>query len=246
MANKKLQIDKKLLAATKKVTGKRARAVIDFIIKHGIITTEDLEKMGYLHPPRAVRDVRENGIPIETTRVKGSNGKSIAAYKFGDPTKIEAFKLGGRSTFSKEFKSALLKIQGGKCAICNEIYDKKYLQIDHRVPYQFSGDTIELNTKEFMLLCAECNRKKDRATEIGCSKTCFKTNDIKVIKSCFWASPENYSHICMEPIRRMELAWTGKDVKDYDELAKLAKSKKVAPQDIIKQQLKDSLKKEYD
>lgn len=246
MAKRKPKIDKKILEASKKVTGKRARAVIDFIIKHGIITTEDLEKMGYVHPPRAVRDVRENGIPIETTRVRGNNGKSIAAYKFGDSAKIEAFKLGGRSTFSKEFKSDLLKIQDGRCAICNEKYDEKYLQIDHRVPYQFSGDKITLDPEDFMLLCAECNRKKDRATETGCSKTCFQTKDIKVIRSCFWASPENYTHICMEPIRRMELAWTGKAVSDYDLLTKLARKQKTTPQDIVKKQLKDSLKKQSD
>lgn len=217
--------------------------MIDFIIKHGVITTGDLEKLGYLHPPRAVRDVRENGIPIETIRVKGNNGKSIAAYKFGDSNKIEAFKLGGRSTFSKEFKSKLLTAQHKRCAICNEEYDEKYLQIDHRIPYQFSGDKIKLDEKDFMLLCAECNRKKDRATETGCSKTCFKTNDIKIIGSCFWASPENYTHICMEPIRRMELSWTGENVKDFDALVKISHKQKTTPQEIIKQLLKDFLKK---
>ena len=223
--------------AAEQVKSKRARAVIDFILKHGLVTTEDIEKMGYAHPPRAVRDVRENGIPLDTVRVKGVNGKSIAAYKFGDPAEIHSFKLGGRKTFSKQFKTALLEKQGGRCAICNEEYDDKYLQIDHRVPYELSGDSKTLDIKDFMLLCAECNRKKDRATELGCRNTCFKTNDLSIIRSCFWASPENYAHICMEQIRRIDLAWKGEEVSVYDNLKSRANSQNKTLQDFVKQLL---------
>ena len=50
-----------------KIKNKRARIVIDHILKNGFITTEDLEKeYGYNHPPRAARDVRETGIPLST------------------------------------------------------------------------------------------------------------------------------------------------------------------------------------
>ena len=34
--------------AAEQVKSKRARAVIDFILKHGLVTTEDIEKMGTL------------------------------------------------------------------------------------------------------------------------------------------------------------------------------------------------------
>lgn len=234
----RIKINSQIRQVAKKVKSKRARAVIDFILKHGVVTTDDLEKMGYIHPPRAVRDVRENGIPIETIRVKGVDGKSIAAYKFGDSSKIQEFKLGGRSVFSKEFKAALMKKQDGKCAICNEQYDDKFLQIDHRVPYEFKGDNGKLDPADFMLLCAECNRKKDRATETGCKNTCFKSGDIKIIKSCFWASPENYTHICMEPIRRADLVWKGEEAKDFDMLEKEARATKESLQEFIKRRLK--------
>ena len=63
------------------VTNKRAKIVIDHIIEYGFITTRDLETTyGYSHPPRAARDVREAGIPLETFNVKSTEGKSIAAY----------------------------------------------------------------------------------------------------------------------------------------------------------------------
>ena len=69
----------------KTVKGKRALMVVNHIREHGYITSEELENTyGYDHPPRAVRDVREQGIPIETYRVKSSDGRSIAAYRFGD------------------------------------------------------------------------------------------------------------------------------------------------------------------
>jgi hypothetical protein len=62
------------------ITAKRAKTVIDHILKHGHITTEQLKDLyGYDHPPRAARDVREQGIPLETFRVSGSQGRSIAS-----------------------------------------------------------------------------------------------------------------------------------------------------------------------
>ena len=49
------------------VQNKRARTVVDHILEHGQVTTEELkERYGYNHPPRAARDVREQGIPLET------------------------------------------------------------------------------------------------------------------------------------------------------------------------------------
>ena len=64
------------------VTAKRPRTAINHILEHGHITTEELkDKYGYDHPPRAARDVRELGIPLETFRVEASSGRKIAAYR---------------------------------------------------------------------------------------------------------------------------------------------------------------------
>jgi len=47
------------------VEAKRPRTVIQHILKHGHITSQELKDLyGYNHPPRAVRDVREHGIPL--------------------------------------------------------------------------------------------------------------------------------------------------------------------------------------
>jgi hypothetical protein len=84
------------------------------------LNTEQLEKQyGYNHPPRAARDVRESGIPLETFRVKDSEGRSIAAYRFGDLNKVRKGRLEGRQTFSKKFRDKLYDQSGGKCSICS-------------------------------------------------------------------------------------------------------------------------------
>ena len=98
-------LPKEFVDRLKKVTAKRAKTVIDHILKHGHITTEELsDKYGYDHPPRAARDVREEGIPLETFRVTGSHGRKIGAYKFGDPKDIKEGRLGGRKAWPKKVR----------------------------------------------------------------------------------------------------------------------------------------------
>lgn len=89
------------------VEAKRPKTVIQHILEYGFITNEDLKDVyGYNHPPRAIRDVRELGIPIITYRVTDSTGRSIAAYKFGNPDDVKSVstKTNGRSALSHKLK----------------------------------------------------------------------------------------------------------------------------------------------
>jgi len=207
------------------VTAKRPKTVIDHILKYGSITTEELkEKYGYNHPPRAVRDVREHGIPLETFRVTGSDGREIAAYRFGDVS-IQRFKrLSGRTGLSKKIKDALVEKYGCKCFIYLEEVDDRELQIDHRVPYEVGGDGegAELDPEDFMLLSGSANRAKSWSCE-----HCENWNNIKdrtICLTCYWAYPENYSHIATRQIRRLDLVWQGKEVDIYEKLKAEAQS----------------------
>src|SRR5579872_2553597 len=120
----------KFLKKLKSVTAKRARTVIEHILAHGQITTDELKTIyGYNHPPRAIRDVKEQGIPIEMVRVKGPDGRSISSYVFGDPSAVERHKRGGRQAFPKQFKADLLIRYGTRCAICSAQLESRYLQI---------------------------------------------------------------------------------------------------------------------
>ncbi len=70
------------LKLLKSVDAKRPKTVIEHILKYGQITTEELKNTyGYNHPPRAIRDVREQGIPVEMFRVTGSDGRKPESYK---------------------------------------------------------------------------------------------------------------------------------------------------------------------
>lgn len=233
MAKQTLQEDFLKLIAS--ITNKRAKIVIDHIVEHGFITTEDLETTyGYSHPPRAARDVREAGIPLETFTIKSKQGKSVAAYKFGDLSKIRHNRLGGRLIFSKEFKKQLYEACDGKCAICNGSFELRYLQIDHRVPYEIMGDfeRFQQYIKDYMLLCASCNRAKSWSCEHCKNWTDMK--DVEMCKTCYWGNPDNYDHIALEKIRRLELTWQNEDVKFFETLKEEANNSGIKLPDFVK------------
>ena len=240
----KLQLPKEFLDRLMAVTAKRAKTVIDHILKHGSITTEELrDKYGYDHPPRAARDVREQGIPLETFRVTGSHGRKIGAYKFGDPAKVKGGKLGGRKAWPKNFKDTLVELYGSRCGVCCTEYQPRYLQIDHRVPYEVGGDSGgELEPAEFMLLCGSCNRAKSWSCE-HC-KNWKKDHLPEVCQTCYWATPENYAHIALRLIRRLDVAWTGDEVPEYEHLVKLSKHARKKVPEFVKDVIREALDEE--
>ncbi len=235
-----MKVHPKILAQIKKVTNKRPLAVLNHILKHGHVTTEELrEQHGYDHPPRARMDVLEWGIPLVTARVSNRAGtKKIGAYSFGDPDQIELHKTGGRQAFTKTFKKALYKLQGGRCAVTGEAYEIRYLSIDHRIPYLVAGDRIaaEDNPKAFMLIALGLQRVKSWSCE-HC-KNGIELKDGSLCARCFWASPEDYDHIAMEQRRRVDITWVGDEVREYDALRDLARGDGVRLPDYVKRILR--------
>lgn len=203
------------------VLAKRPKTVIDHILEHGFITTQELkDTYGYNHPPRAVRDVKEHGIPIEMFRVEGNDGRRIAAYRFGDPKKARFGKQLGRTAFAKELKAKLVTAQGARCAIYSETFPEADLQIDHRIPFEVLGDIPEVKQEpeNYMLLCGSANRAKSWSCE-----HCMNWLELKrpeVCRGCYWAYPDDYTHIAMRPVRRADIMWTGAEVETYERLKK--------------------------
>lgn len=216
----KQKIPKKIQEIFDSITNKRAKIVIDHILEHGQITTEELEKdYGYNHAPRAARDVREAGIPLTTLKVKSKDGqRNIAAYTFGDFQTVRLDRVAGRINWPKNFKNELIAKYGEKCLISNANLKSRALQIDHRIPYELVGDqnNDKLNVEDFMLLSGTSNRAKSWSCE-HC-KNLLEIKDSKNCKSCYWAYPENYSHVALNEARRLDLTWQGEEVKYYDAL----------------------------
>ena len=233
------KIDPRILALCKQVTAKRARTVIDHILKHGHITTEELqETYSYDHPPRAARDVREAGIPLETFRMESTRtGRQIAAYRFADVSKIRAGRIGGRSAFSKSFKEALVARYGERDTVTGQSLEARYLQIDHRVPYEVHHDDAaeEASLDAYMLLDASTQRAKSWSCE-HC-KNWLGVRDVDVCRTCYWASPEKYTHVAMVETRRVDVRWDGQEVREFDRLSADAEAQGVTIQEHIKRHL---------
>ena len=114
------------------------------------------------------------------------------------------------------------------------------LQIDHRVPYEVAGDSDELKTEDFMLLCGSANRAKSWSCE-----HCENWKNIKdrnICLSCYWAYPEKYSHVAMRQIRRIDLVWEGDEVTRYEKLKNDANEAGLTIPQFVKDVLSKSLK----
>lgn len=192
---------------------KRAGVVRDHILKHGSITTQVLsEQYGYGHPPRARGDLQDAGVGVGS-RFVVVDGKRMAEYYFtGDATKNAA----GRVVIPKPFSDELKKANGYACAICSGVFAGRELQADHRVPFMIGGDKPDFELRDFMPLCASDNRAKSWSCEHCPNRI---TKDISTCESCFWAHPENYTHVETRPERRVTITFQGEDVLKYDEIA---------------------------
>ena len=215
-----MKLSKSDLSKLNSITDKRPSTVIQHIIKNGFITTEELTNdYGYEHPPRAARDVRERGVNLITYRVKSSDGRSIAAYKFGKPVFIDnkVSKVAGRTALSSALKKALIDKFGAICFVYLQPMEERLLQIDHRIPYEIGGEQDD-NIDCYMLLSPSANRAKSWTCE-HCPN--WTQKDIDFCRSCFWAHPENYTHIAAREERQIIITFTDNEIEDYNRLIEL-------------------------
>lgn len=209
----------------------RAVTALEIMLEKGFVTTDDLKARGYEHPPRAIADVRDNGIPVLTEKAVSATGKRMARYRLGTAEQIRVGQT-GRTNFSKKFRTALLSAYGNKDAITGAEHDRNALQIDHRVPYRVSGDAGLGDVSAFMLLDGKSQRAKSWSCE-HCENF-IRLIDPKICRSCFWAFPESYSHVAMQEIRRADLVWQGEEVHDYDKIKDMAASQGLSPAELLK------------
>lgn len=236
MSDNSPPISTELLARIAKVTGKRPRTVLQHIVEHGFVTTDELrEKHRYKHPPRGARDVREAGFTLKTTMVAGPDGRRMARYTLVEDDTVRA--QGGRRAFPKSFKNALLAHYGLRCAICNGEFPGRALQIDHRVPYEVAGDVSgDRDIHDYLLLCPSCNRTKSWSCEHCVNGQGIK--DAAICRTCMWGSPEGYAHIATRARRSLTVTWDDIEVEDYETILRIATESGMDLRDYIKQRIK--------
>ena len=231
------ELTREFLDALSDVRGKRARVVVEHILEHGFLTTEDLtETYGYQHPPRAARDVREQGIPLETISVEMPDGRQVSAYRFGDPSEVRKGRLGGRKVWPKALKEELGERASSKCGVCCAEYEMRYLQVDHRVPFEVAGEPDVANVDKFMLVCGSCNRAKSWSCE-QCSNW-STARSIETCETCYWVHPEEHTHVALEPVRRMDITWAGDEVETYNRMVANAAAARVSVPEFVKRVLR--------
>jgi hypothetical protein len=225
MANVPPKIQELVAKVLAEGTSKRAVAALNVMLRKGSVSTDELNELGYNHPPRVIGDIRDAGIPVETTRqTSNKTGRRMAVYVFGDPSRIQDGRVGGRSALPKAFKEKLITKYGMMDCITGARLDSAVLQIDHRVPYRIAGD-VGLHSHDveaYMLLDASSQRAKSWSCE-NCPNM-LGTRDPKVCGNCYWAFPEAYQHIATKQIRRTDIAWQGLDVLLHDKLKAMAVS----------------------
>ena len=226
-----MKLSKEILNRLNAITDKRPSTVI---------TTEELaSKYGYEHAPRAARDVRERGVNLVTYRVKSSDGRNIAAYKFGEPVFIDnkISKVGGRTALSQALKKALIDKYGAVCFVYLQPIEDRLLQIDHRIPYEIGGE-LDDNIDCYMLLSPSANRAKSWTCE-HCPN--WTRKNLEFCSNCFWAHPENYTHIAGREERQIVITFSDNEIDDYNQLISLVGKEKA--EDKIKELISEFIKK---
>lgn len=136
--------------------------------------------------------------------------------------------------YPKKFKTALIGRYGSIDCITGAQLNESVLQIDHRIPYRIAGDMglSDHDVESYMLLDASSQRAKSWSCE-QCPNL-LDAKEIRVCRTCFWAFPENYSHIATEEIRRADLVFQGEEVAIFDSLAEQADQSGQPVADFIK------------
>ncbi len=160
----------------------------------------------------------------------------MGVYTFANPSKIKGGRIGGRKVFSKGFKEELVKAYGEKDHISGERMKARYLQIDHRIPYEVAGDDSR-DPADYMLIDASNQRAKSWSCE-HC-RNFLEILDPGICRRCFWAFPEDYDHIAMEEERRLVLTWQGDSVSAFDRLKYRADQERADVRDVAKRILSE-------
>lgn len=229
---------------------KRAKWAIDHLLKNGSICSKTILDAGHMHTSRVICDVRDQGIPVITeytkqgqppAKIKSKDGKlekskRFAVYRLGVPENINRAKFGGRKAIPKNIRNKLILKSGSVCNLSDRQLIEYELEVDHRIPFLLLGEPENRKCpSNYMLLSKSMQRKKSMACE-NCPNI-HKYRKIENCLSCYWASPEQYTHIAMVEERCVALSWDETDVNLFEQIANKAKEQGISVQAYIKEQL---------
>lgn len=215
----------------------RAAKAIRAMLSKGSVTTDDLAALGYNHPPRAIQDIKDATLPVMQMMIRRPDGKRMASYRF--PTTSETVvgrALGsGRLNIRPLFRRKLMQHYGEADTITGAKLPRTMLTVDHRVPFQVSGDAglEDEDMSQFMLLDRSMQRVKAWACQ-HCPNVTESLLNSETCRRCFWAYPEDYDHVATQNIRRTDVIWQGDDVPLHDRLRERAQEQGLTVADLLR------------
>ncbi|HHW4670016.1 MAG TPA: hypothetical protein ACQGQJ_10645 [Xylella fastidiosa subsp. multiplex] len=136
-------------------------------------------------------------------------------------------------------KQQLLARDGSIDMFTGQHVPETALTIDHHIPYEVAGDIgDDFDPAEFMLLDGSSQRSKSWSCE-----NWQTAKDPDVCRTCYWAYPEDYSHMVLLQLRRVDVSWSGDDVNDHDTLRHHAQREGVSVQELVKRAVKELLQR---
>lgn len=90
-----------------------------------------------------------------------------------------------------------------------------------------------------MLLCGSCNRAKSWSCEHCANLT--GARDPRTCGSCYWAQPEDYAHVALRDIRRVELVWDEGEAEQHVAVVRRAERRGARVADYIKRVLAERI-----
>ncbi len=194
----------------------RAQKMLRWLLEHGSISTYDIEKLEYGHPPRVAQDLKDAGIIIK--RIWGQHpetGNRMGIYVLGAEAPITKNTFSGRKALSRNLENQIYEHYGIRCNMDAFEHGKRALQADHRIPYLVGGDPDRFDVSDWQLLCGSHQQRKKHECE-NCDN--MKIKEVEICNGCFWAFPENYSHVAMKPLRRIDTSWGQEDMDTFNRL----------------------------
>lgn len=214
---------------------RRGAAALEALLQRGSVTTGDLSAMGYDHPPRAVRDLKDAGFVIKAENVS-VDGRRMARYTLVDTMSVEGRAI--RRPIPLSFRRELFEANDFRCAACGGKFEVRMLQADHRIPFEIGGDPEGLELADYMPLCGSDNRAKSMSCETCANWT---KRDVNICATCYWHDPDHYNHLAGDPERRVVLNFQGPEVRIYEILSQMAGNSGSTLEKALKKALADFL-----
>lgn len=158
---------------------KRALALVEFMKNGKWVNTEDITgKLGYLHPNRALTDVRHAGYVLEF-KSEYENGRRVGYWRLTSAKQVNPMRW--RNTLTRSEQIQVFERDNYTCSLCRKQFlngESAHLRADHKGPVSKMGDVAEDDPNwmdKFQTLCHWCNYEKreickkcTRTTCIGC------------------------------------------------------------------------------